>query len=244
MSLHTAETMRDRLAARRVLGAFVKLPATESVDILAGAGFDFAIIDLEHSQLTDGDALRLVRHATAIGFHGVVRLPETDHGLINRLLEAGAAGIQLSTVRRVEQVRELVAATRYPPAGQRSVSLAHPMAGYGAMSLREAVSVPHPLLIGQIETAETSDPLEQLLGAGLDVAFIGTTDLLVDLGLDAERQQARVAQIERAIAAAGIVYGSFAGDAASIPANVRYVALSSDLAMLGAMARTMAAHAG
>jgi 4-hydroxy-2-oxoheptanedioate aldolase len=224
-----------------VRGTFLKLPATEAVDIVAAAGFDFAIVDLEHSQLGEGDVLRLVRHARARAFPAVVRVPACDPGLINRLLEAGAEGIQLSTVRRTAQVRDLIRATRDPPAGCRSVSLAHPMAGYGAMPLREAVSAPPPLLIGQIETAETDDPLAEILAAGLDVAFIGTTDLLVDLGLDLDRRRRRIDEIERAIAASGIAYGTFAAAPSDIPPGARYVALSSDLAMLGAAARKMAA---
>lgn len=236
--------LREQLAVGRVLGTFLKLSATEVVDILAGAGYDVVIVDLEHSQLSEGDALRLVRHARARDFAAVVRLPACDGGLINRLLEAGAEGIQLSSVRRVAQVRELVQATRYPPAGRRSVSLAHPMAGYGSMSLSEAVAGPYPLLVGQLESAETDDPLHDILTAGLDVAFVGTTDLLVDVAGDVDRQHERIAEIERAIELSGVAYGTFAADPGQIPAGARYVALGSDLAMLGTAARRMVADAG
>jgi 4-hydroxy-2-oxoheptanedioate aldolase len=232
--------LRDRLSAARVLGTFVKLPSAETLDILSAAGFDFAIVDLEHSQLSEADALRLVCHAHASGFPAVVRISGCDRGIINRLLEAGAAGIQLSTVRSAADVYALIDATRYPPFGRRSISLAHVRAGYGAISLRQVVSEPHPLLIGQIETADFDDPLEEILSAGLDVAFVGTTDLLVDLGLDVDRQRARIVEFERAIEASGVVYGTFAADARSIPEHARYVALSSDLALLGAaMRRTL-----
>lgn len=236
--------LRERIAAGRVIGTFLKLAATEVVDILAGAGFDFVIVDLEHSQLTDGEAMRLVRHARAIGLPAVVRIPGCDAGLVNRLLEAGAEGIQLSSVRRADEVRTLVGTTRYPPAGRRSVSLAHPMAAYGALSLPEAIGGPHPLLVGQFESVETDDPLQEILAAGLDVAFVGTTDLLVDAGMDTNRQRARIAELEGAFEAGGIAYGTFAADARSIPSAARYVALSSDVAMLGAAARKTVADAG
>lgn len=235
---------RERVAAGRVLGTFVKLAATEVIDILAGAGFDFVIVDLEHSQLAEGEAMKLVRHARALDVPAMVRIPACDGGLVNRLLEAGAEGIQLSSVRRVAEVEVLVATTRYPPAGRRSLSLAHPMAGYGAMPLSEAVSGPHPFLVGQIESAETDDPLEDILAAGLDVAFVGTTDLLVDLGMDTDRQRGRVADIERAIAVSGVGYGTFVSDPGAIPGAARYLALSSDLAMLGVAARGMITDAG
>jgi 4-hydroxy-2-oxoheptanedioate aldolase len=231
-------SLRSRLSGGdgRLTGTFLKLPATEAVDILALAGFDFAIVDREHSQLDEGDALRLVRHAAAIGFAAVVRVPDVDAGAVNRLLEAGAAGIQLSSVRSAGQVRALVGATRYAPDGSRSVSLAHPMAGYGAAPLKEAVASEPPLLVGQIETAESDDPLDEILGAGLDVAFLGVTDLTVALEFDAERVRHRVGEVTKAAQATGVALGAFASDAASFPDGARYVAVSSDLAMLRAAA--------
>jgi 4-hydroxy-2-oxoheptanedioate aldolase len=227
-----ADNLRERMGRDAAIGVFVKLDATEVIDIIAGAGFDFLVVDLEHSQLSEQAAMRLVRHASALGFPALVRVPSSDRGTINRLLEAGAAGIQLSSVTSVRQVQELVAATRYPPAGERSVSLAHPSAGYGAMPLEEAVGAPFPLLVGQVETAKTDDQLEAILAAGLDVAFVGVTDLTVDMGFDRSGVDARVGEIEEAARATGVVYGSFAQSAASVPTGARYVALSSDLALL------------
>src|SRR4051794_22254149 len=120
----------------RAEGVFVKMASVEVLDLLSSSRFDFAIADFEHSGLTEGDVLRLVRHGHTSGFPVVVRIPTLDRGLINRLLEQGAAGIQLSTVRTVGEARELVATTRYHPAGTRSVSLGHVAAGYGAQDLR------------------------------------------------------------------------------------------------------------
>src|SRR3954468_21748336 len=118
-------------------GLFVKLGATEVLDIAARSGVDFVVVDLEHSQLSEADGLRLTRHAAAIGLPALVRLPELDRGAVNRLLEAGARGIQLSTVRRAADVRALRAMTRYAPDGNRSISLAHPQAGYGGTALSD-----------------------------------------------------------------------------------------------------------
>jgi 4-hydroxy-2-oxoheptanedioate aldolase len=231
-SKSNADRLRDRLERDTVVGTFVKLGVTEVVDIAAGAGFSFVVVDLEHSQLSEGDALRLVRHAAALAFPAVVRVPSPDRGRINRLLEAGAAGIQLSSVRSVGQVRELVAATRYPPHGERSVSLAHAGAGYGAVPLRDAVGGSHPLLVGQIETAETDDPLDAIVSVGLDVAFAGVTDLTVDMGFDRARAEARVKEIEEAARAGRVVFGAFAPTPEALPREARYVALSSDVALL------------
>jgi 4-hydroxy-2-oxoheptanedioate aldolase len=214
-------------------GLFVKLGATEVVDIAARSGLDFVVVDLEHSQLSEADGLRLVRHAAALGLPALVRLPELDRGAVNRLLEAGAHGIQLSTVRSVAQVEALRAATRYAPEGDRSVSLAHPGAGYGDAPLAdylEAQAHSPPELVIQIETADTEDPLPELLAAGADVAFIGTTDLSVDLGLDPEQLRERVDAIAAAADAAGVELGGFALD----HPDVTYDISGSDVALLRA----------
>src|SRR5262249_53745134 len=124
--------LRAALAdGRRVLGTFVKLPTVDSVEVVATAGYDFVVIDREHSSLSEADALVLVRHASAIGLPVVVRVPRVDAAAINRLLENGAAGIQLSMLRTTAQRDEFVAATRYAPAGTRSISLTHHSVGFG-----------------------------------------------------------------------------------------------------------------
>ena len=163
-------SMREALQdGRRLRGTFVKLPSVEVVEMAAGA-LDFAVVDLEHSQLAEGDALRLLHHAWALGFPAVLRVPELDRGLVNRALEAGAAGIQLSSVRSAVDVHELRDACLYAPQGTRSVSLAHSLAAFGGTTLNDYLaSVAAPLVVIQIETAETDDPLETARRVSLQV---------------------------------------------------------------------------
>ncbi|HEX2088357.1 MAG TPA: aldolase/citrate lyase family protein [Actinomycetota bacterium] len=235
--------LRTLLNDQPVVGTFIKLASLETIDIAHGAGFDFVLIDMEHSQLDLSSALLLVRHALAIGVPAVARVPTVDDGIINQLLEAGAAGIQLSDVRRVDQVIKLKAATTYPPAGRRSVSLAQPAAGYGSRPLQEVVQAPPPVLVGQIEAAETDDPLDAILEAGLDVAFIGAVDLLVELGLDKDALSARIDEIQKAAVSAGVTLGAYAASPTDIRDGMRYVALSSDLALLQSAAKSALAEA-
>ena len=229
----------------------MKLAALETIDIASSAGLDLVIVDGEHAQLGQSECLALVRHAAALGLPAVVRIPVVDAGYVNRLLEAGAAGIQLSSLRARSERDALVAATRYPPDGTRSVSLAHPAADYGAVPLAAYLerSKGGPLLVGQIETATTVDPLDDLL-PGLDVAFIGTTDLSVDLGrpgmLDDDRVRARMAEIAGAAGRASVALGAWVANAEALAAlsgsRPRYVIVGSDLQLLRAgIASTVAA---
>jgi 4-hydroxy-2-oxoheptanedioate aldolase len=153
-----ASTLRARLREGGVvLSTFVKLSDTEVVDVLGQCGLDAMVIDMEHSQLDDADARRLVRYAASIGFPAMVRLPAVDPGVINRLLEAGAAGIQLSSVTCRRHVDELLAACRFPPDGSRSASLAQPDAAYGTVPLPDYLGREGPFLVGQIESGATED---------------------------------------------------------------------------------------
>lgn len=249
------------LAHTRVVGTFLKLPSTDGVDLARQAGFDLVVIDAEHSSLSGAAVLALIRHAAAIGLPALVRVPAVDPARINIVLEAGAAGIQLSTVRRRAEVDALVSATRYAPAGERSISLAHPSAAFGAAGLAAYLSAEAacpPILVAQIETATTIDPLPSLL-RGVDVTFIGTTDLTVSLaalerppaasgapaagagaaGVDASsRLAARVAEIAEAARTTGSVLGGWlaTADAAQLTRfgldTAGYLLVGSDLQML------------
>jgi 4-hydroxy-2-oxoheptanedioate aldolase len=214
---------------RRARGTFLKLASVEVVEV-AAATLDFAVVDLEHSQLSEAEALRLLHHAWAVGFPALLRIHELDRSLANRALEAGAAGIQLSSVRTAAEVRALRDACLYAPRGSRSVSLAHSLGSFGGTALRDYLEdAADPLLVVQIETAETDDPLEAILGAGADVAFVGMTDLAVEYELDGARVEARVDEIAAAASATGVTLGGFGSDDRFV-----YSIASSDLALLRA----------
>ncbi|MFF2850050.1 HpcH/HpaI aldolase/citrate lyase family protein [Streptomyces sp. NPDC058001] len=229
------------------VGTFVKLASPDVVELAGAAGCAFVVVDLEHSTLTEQDAVGLVRHAAVCGLPALVRVPEVDAAAVNRLLEAGAAGIQLSMLTRVAQAEALVAATRFAPAGRRSVSLANRAARFGAVPLAGLLAAERadpPVLVGQIETALT-DPLTTLVAA-LDVCFVGSTDLAVDLGLPADPAVLRAAvdRVGDAARRAGVAFGGWAptrGAAADLGLGAAdYLVVGSDLQMLAAGLRAVA----
>jgi len=247
------EFRRNVRIGAQLVGTFIKLPVLESVDLAASAGFDFVAIDLEHSQIGFEDASALVRHAFSMRLPALVRIPEVDAPLINKLLEVGAAGVQLSSLRSTSAVVQLIAACRYSPGGQRSVSGAQPSARYGAYPLADyldAESSDPPLIIGQIESATTDDPLAAIFAAGLDLAFIGPTDLSVDLGapgrIDDSRVAARIGEIAAAAAKAAVRFGGFSGGIEGWTAlkalGASYFVVGSDLQSLQSGLATLAVH--
>ncbi|WP_422933021.1 HpcH/HpaI aldolase family protein [Sinomonas sp. P47F7] len=241
--------LRSIMAERPALGTFLKIPRFEIVDLLALSGFDFAVCDYEHSQMSVREACDVVRAGRARGLPVLVRVPALDRGDINRLLEAGAVGIQLArgSGASAAELRKLVS---YPPLGTRSVSLAQPAADYGIGTTladhfeRSNSSV---LAVGQFETADYDDGIDAAMSA-LDVAFIGPVDLSVDLGTpgqpDSDPMRAATAAIEAAAAAHGVPMGIFAGSpeaaAEAAARGYRYIVAGSDLTMLATGARQYA----
>lgn len=234
-------------AAEPAVGTFVKSASPDVVELAQAAGFAFVVVDLEHSTLTEQDAVDLVRHADVCGLPALVRVPEVDAAAVNRLLEAGAAGIQLSMLTRVTQAQALVAATRFAPAGRRSVSLANRAARFGAVPLAGFLSAEQddpPVLVGQIETART-DPLPDLIAA-LDVCFVGSTDLAVDLGLPADPAVLRAAvdRVSDVARCAAVAFGGWVparGAAADLGlSDADYLVVGSDLQILAAGLRAAA----
>lgn len=235
-----AEALRSRLARARVVGLFLKLPGFEAIDCAQAAGFDFAVIDREHSSLDERSVFDQIAYGRALGLPLLVRLPRVDPPLIGRLLDAGAAGFQISDVTRRAEVEALIAATRFPPEGERGLSPSVRVGGYGRIPVPEYVrTAPDPLTVIQIERASTADALGELLDQRVDVCYVGAVDLSADLGAPGEFNEAvraRVAEICAAAEAAGVAVGAHgAGD--SVDPRTRYLTVGTDVtALAGSLA--------
>lgn len=238
--------LRQRLAAGdRLLGTFVKLPTTDVLDMCAA--LDVVVIDMEHSSLDEANVISMLRHCHGIGLPALVRVPSVEPGQVNRLLEAGAIGIQLSMLTSAAQREALHAACHYAPIGRRSISLAHPTAGFGGLSLADylaAERIAPPVIVGQIESEVEGDLADVI--TGLDVAFVGTTDLAVSRGLSSDDGSlaGAVAEIARCAADQQVPFGGWAARLDGIPdaglQDAAFVLLGSDLQILAAGLRQLA----
>lgn len=235
--------LRDRLETGACFGVFVKIPRAEVIDVLALAGYDFVVLDLEHSQMSYAEVRETLQAARANGLSATVRLPALDPGLANRLLEAGAEGIQVSSVDSSEAARSIKNALSYAPVGARSISLSQPAAKYGTEPVADylAEHTRLPLAIGQLETVEFNNSVSAIVPE-LDVAFIGTLDLSVSAGTPGSvaggRAAETITQIEDAARESGTTLGIFAADPAeaisAAERGYRYVVVGSDLGLLSA----------
>ena len=242
------ENLRQAMSERPCFGTFLKIPRPEVVDLLAIAGFDFVICDMEHAQVSEKEARDVIKACFAVKMPVTVRLPEPTPGVVNRLLEAGAVGIQMPRLRNRNETKALHDMMNYPPKGVRSVGIANMWAGYGGRPVLDYFkeSNERSIVIGQFETKAIDEPIDSMM-EGLDVAFIGPMDLSVDLGHPAQFEHPevldRIEQIEAAAKRTDTFMGAFVGSvekAAQMAAKgYRYLAVSGDVGLLAGAAKNM-----
>jgi 4-hydroxy-2-oxoheptanedioate aldolase len=174
-----------RALARRELqiGLWSTLCSNIGAEILAHAGFDWILLDTEHSP---NELPGLVSQLQAMGrgtASAVVRAAWNDAVLIKRVLDIGAQSILLPYVQTEQEAQRAVQAVRYPPRGIRGVSGSSRASQYGRIKDYLKRADEEICLIVQIETRSALDQLEAIAGVeGIDGVFIGPADLSASMG--------------------------------------------------------------
>ncbi|MQA93619.1 MAG: aldolase [Streptosporangiales bacterium] len=184
---------RAMAAGEELLGTFCVIPSTEVVELIALAGLDFVIIDMEHGPF----GLESVRDglvaARARGLWAVVRVPGLDPDAIGAALDAGADGVLVPQVTSADAARTVVAAARFAPEGERG---AHPWvraSGYGTVPGWFATANREVAVLVMIEgTAGVAAVPEILEVPGLDAIFLGPVDLSHSMGVPGQTDHPRV----------------------------------------------------
>jgi len=234
-------------ADRPALGTWVKIPAMEVMELVALAGFDFAVIDLEHSPIDLQTAYQLIGTALYTGVAPVVRVPGLAGGLVPRLLDAGAEGIMVPHVDTPEQARAAVSAVRFPPLGTRGVGSTGRAGAWGARPREEYLRYGQHevVLIVQIESAVAVANAGPIAATeGVDALLVGVADLSVSEG-KSESDPTITSLVAEAIQqgrAAGRPVGNAGGATlasvrAAVDAGFTFTMLSNDASLLGAAAK-------
>jgi 4-hydroxy-2-oxoheptanedioate aldolase len=217
--MHTATahgTLRDRvLAGETTFGLFVDLESPLAAELCARAGFDWLILDLEHGVATETDLLALLNAVEVGGSTPLVRPQSGERLRIGRALDLGAHGIMVPRLDSAADAAEAVSFLRYPPSGVRGVALRTRGAGLGAVAHDRVRELNDRVLgIVQVESPGALREAEAIAAIdGVDVLFVGPTDLTHSLGVpgrfddDVYRDALRtvVAACERHGKAAGIL---------------------------------------
>lgn len=179
----TAPSLIPRWKAGEVtLGAWCMMPGALGVETVAGLGFDFVLIDMQHGPIDYNEALNMIRAVDIAGVAPIVRVPWNDPASIGPILDAGAMGIIVPMIETASDAKRMVEACLYPPAGRRSfgpvrVGTRDGLQYFGSANDRVAV-------IPMIETAEALTQVEEIAAVeGVDAVFVGPFDLSIALGL-------------------------------------------------------------
>ncbi len=181
--LNASASLRKRIARREQLaGSFVlELPARGAIECYALAGFDFVVLDLEHSAVDLGLLSALIAACDAAEIGCVVRVQAGDLSSIARILDMGPGGVMVPESLAAEAA-EAVAAARYHPVGHRGLApiVRHELLARSARAQdRDAITT----IIVQLEAAEAvSDAAAVASTPGVDVVFVGPYDLSQSVG--------------------------------------------------------------
>ena len=213
------------------LGAWLSLPSVPSARIMARLGFDWLVVDMEHTAhnpVLMADMVATIADAgTCAPF---VRVPSHSVEWFKWALDAGAWGIIVPMVNTREEAQLIVEYAKYPPRGTRSIGGAFGPYGFGITDWPEYARMANDEIIVtvQIESAEALQNLDDILSMpGIDVAFVGPNDLHAQLGLTPSTEGAEpefVDALERIKAVAlkyNIALGIFSGDGVAASERAR-----------------------
>lgn len=242
--------LKERLAAgEQLFGCWLALASPMAAEALAGVGFDFLVIDGEHSPADTMDTVALLQAIAAGGSQPIVRVAENAPGLARRALDAGAPTLLFPMVGSADEARRAVAAMRYPQAGnrgQRGVAGIVRAARYGLAADYLHTANDAACTIVQIESAAAVAASGEIAAVdGVDALFVGPADLAASLGHLGDSRHADVQQaIDRVLAAAqtrrkaaGIFAGSTAEARDYAVRGFTLIALAADVIWMLAGAR-------
>ncbi|NVZ29415.1 siderophore biosynthesis protein SbnG [Pseudomonas gingeri] len=205
--------LKQKLGAGEVVhGLISSIPSPAAIELIAEAGFDFVIIDMEHVLINPETVEHMIRTAEAYDLTPLVRVADLDPKTLLRLLDGGAQGIVLPMVECPVQLAAAIAACKYHPLGRRSLNAGRP-GSFGKHSLARYVEAANQqiLLVAMIESAEGVRRAAEIAAVpGLDMLLEGAADLSQSLGMPWQIDQPAVQQALldtwQAAKAAGVAY--------------------------------------
>ncbi len=160
--------------------------------LIAAAGVDFALFDLEHTAWDAGSLRRALAAGRATGIHTVTRVVRAQYPLVATALDAGSRGVMAPMVESADEALLLAESSRYPPLGKRSfgVIMSDELDGGPAAAAERANR--DTVVIAQIESAAGIEHADEILAVpGIDAAWLGQFDLSLSLGCPGEFEHPR-----------------------------------------------------
>lgn len=228
-------------AGKRQIGLWCTIPDGGAMEMLAACGYDWLLIDTEHSAMGAVDTMKLMQAAAPYPVGTVVRPGWNDPVEIKKVLDCGAQSLLVPFVQNADEAAAAVAAVRYPPQGIRGVAGTTRASRYGLIKEYTRRANDEICLLVQAETAEALDQIESIAAVdGVDGIFIGPSDLAASMGHPGNpgHPDVRTAVLDgiARIRAAGKPPGILSLDPALLPAaaeaGAQFIAVGVDMAFL------------
>lgn len=243
-------TFKHALAAGKPqIGLWSSLSSNYSVEVIAGAGFDWLLLDMEHSPNDLESLLAQLQAAAPYATHPVVRVPWNDMVTIKRVLDVGAQSLLVPYVSTAEEARAAVSFTRYPPKGVRGVAGTTRATRFGRIKDYARRAHEEICLLVQVETQAALDNIEAICAIdGVDGVFIGPADLHASFGHTGEIANPKVKpviddairRIRKAGKAPGILTPSEPDARHWLECGALFVAVGADVGILARGAEALA----
>jgi len=239
------ELLKKRIQDRQpVFGTFLKNNSPAVAEMLGYAGFDFVIIDCEHSNYSYSDTENMIRACDVADIASIVRTPSCDSWHVHHALETGATGVQIPSIATVDDAREAALETAFYPAGRRSPAQALRAAHYGCFSGEKGyvqTKTESNLTVVHVESIDMAAKVEELCAIPqIDVLFVGPGDLSMSMGKPGQLSDPEVVKVIEDIIKRGLAGGKAMGILCAneqavkkyVDLGVTYIAYSSDTGMI------------
>ena len=168
---------------QKQIGLWVSLSNNFAAEVVASAGFDWVLCDMEHCPNELNSLLGQLQVFSASDTTAIVRPDWNDPVKVKRILDLGAQGLLFPMIQSVKEAEQAVAATRYPPRGIRGVSTSTRANAFGRKADYFERVEDETTVIVQIETRAALDQAEQIAAVdGVNAVFFGPADIGADLG--------------------------------------------------------------
>lgn len=231
------------------IGLWVSLCSNIGAEIVSDSGFDWLLLDTEHSPNEIPDLVQQLQSVQRGTATPIIRVAWNDAVLAKRALDIGAQTLLFPYVQNAEEAKRAVASTRYPPEGIRGVSVAARASRYGRVPGYLSKANSEICVLVQVETHEAMKELEAIANVpGVDGVFIGPSDLAASLGhlgnpahphVQAAIHEAAV-RLKKVGKPAGILTGNDEEIRRYIEWGYQFVAVGSDVGLLSKAADTLA----
>jgi 2-dehydro-3-deoxyglucarate aldolase len=252
-----ASRIKKTLKANGVsIGTWMSMAHVSIAEILASAGYDWVVIDMEHGAIDVSEVLPLIIAIERGGAIPLVRLTWNDPKQAKVVLDSGAAGLLVPMVNSKAEAELAVEYSKYPPMGARGTGLARAH-GYGP-NFKQYIQDANrdSLLIIQIEHIDAVESIDDILSVkGIDGVFIGPYDLSMSMELPGELTHPKVEAAKQRVLEAAVAHGLAPGihlvhpDAIKkelkpcMESGYRFIALGTDILFLGDSCRQIQVEA-